>query len=88
METVPRQAMYQGLAWAFKPWHREGEWPDLGEFDIFKEARVKFPSPGYLGVSPLLSSHSGDDSRCQNPYPGGGLQSQIPVVCHFPHPGA
>jgi len=76
---------------------------DPGDFDIFIEARVKFPTPGHL-VNVKFPHPSGkffckrhvleqipDPGavlKCQNPVPGESCLSQNPVGSPPPYPGA
>ena len=67
---------------------------DPGDFDIFMEAKVKFPTPGHLGnvkfpplgdfvlLATCLSSQIPDPGaalNCQNPDLGESWLSQFPV---------
>ena len=67
---------------------------DPGDFDIFMEAKVKFPTPGHLGnvkfppledfvlLATCLSSQIPDPGTAlnrQNPDPGESWLSQFPV---------
>ena len=74
---------------------------DPGDFDIFMEAKVKFPTPGHLGnvkfpplgdfvlLATCLSSQIPDPGatlNCQNPDPGESWLSQFPVGSPPPPP--